>query len=314
MTDRERDSLLDELRTDIPEMSDEAFNAGRSRLIDAIAQDTTATPRLLTLASSDRGKANRLWEWMSAAAVPVILALVVVVVNLGNDGTNTSDKRPEVVRPAGGLPPLPAEPHSTIGKLAEKVSDRADPPPSEYLYYKISTFSPNSSYQHEMWVPTQPGQVKLIWVTPRPGVKTETRTQWTHPLQLEKSPEAQYNAMRNKYGNAPHAIDKAFDEVMAYLTDPTLTPSNRRLLLHTLAYLPVFAQPGTMQPQDSEGTWVVTVNQDGTRTTEILFNLANGLITETKTTSTTPHGGSSTSTTHYSSAVPAPGIGVVPAP
>lgn len=165
------DTMLDTLRTDVPEMSDRAFEAGRARVqavVDPIPVATTLEPEPVVVALPKqpalRSPPRRALRLVASAAAVVALAMGLVAIQSGRD------QEPVVSAT------------EALNAAAENIT-ATDPPvgPGQYRYTATRTWMVGGSGSltwmseslDELWVPQDMAQEWLLRRSSTPG-----RTEW----------------------------------------------------------------------------------------------------------------------------------------
>jgi hypothetical protein len=155
MTDHDLDTLLAELSTDVPAMTDEAFDAGRSRLRGVVDSGSLAVVTTLAPVAAEpprrgllRGPPRRMTQLVAAAAAVVAVGAGVVL-----------------VRDSGPITPAAV---STPEQLAEWAAGLADDPapvgPGQFRYVDTryrdaadiqgdARFRVETALRSETWIP-----------------------------------------------------------------------------------------------------------------------------------------------------------------
>lgn len=171
------DGALRALYADVPAMDDEAFAAGRTRVLAAIeaAPPPDVVVDRLTPTPARTSRRSRAAPLLTAAAAVVVVAVGAVVLLPGDAAptgpTVASQPPPHGVpvppAPPGPLPPMPAAPHNAAGDLAAKVRDPAVPA-DQYRYWKesrtqaASASDPGWQDAIEVWIPADRGHPWLF--------------------------------------------------------------------------------------------------------------------------------------------------------
>ncbi len=170
------DTMLDTLRTDVPEMSDRAFEAGRARVqavVDPIPVATTLEPEPVVVALPGRrplrSPPRRLVRLVASAAAVVALAVGVVAVQSGGDQAPVASAAAALNEAADNItatdPPVGPGQYRYVAVRMRHVDWWLDPVPPET--------PPSTLYEHraETWVPHDPNQE---WLRRDTGVVDES--------------------------------------------------------------------------------------------------------------------------------------------
>ncbi|QWF81602.1 hypothetical protein [Amycolatopsis sp. CA-230715] len=141
---------LAKLRAKVPDMTDQAFDAGRAALLAAIAEETHPGVTVLQFAPRGERKRRRVLPFASAAAALALLAggTAVVLDNIDHGGyvapaSGYATPPPEPTGVDVPLPPMSDKPYNAAADLARIAADPPMPPGS-YLYVNARTLQPGN--------------------------------------------------------------------------------------------------------------------------------------------------------------------------
>ncbi|GAA3994335.1 hypothetical protein GCM10022247_12530 [Allokutzneria multivorans] len=242
----EHNRLLGAIRADVEEMSEEAFQSGRERLLTATKNQEL--PRVHRLAERERPRRSPL---VAAAAA----AVVVVCIGGGAVYLNSA---PEVAVPAAAptygttMPPeMPLQPLNRAGELLGKVSDQPQLP-NQLRYVAERTIVRESAGQMrretltEWWIP---GNRDGAWSSRRDGGAVELRTpsslasaavvEAEHVVaQLPRDPRQLYAAITARFPSSPSANQLFFSYAKSLLVANKVPAELRVPLFQALSHVP----------------------------------------------------------------------------
>ncbi|CRK61180.1 hypothetical protein [Alloactinosynnema sp. L-07] len=282
------DDLLTNLRAAVPSMTDEAFADGRARLLAATEPREAVVTRLVDVPPAEPDRRGRVFA-LAAGIVLVAVAATAVVFLRGGGTTHDVGAQPSVIRPEGGLPPLPSQPLNNAWELADKILDPTVPS-GQYIYYLITTDLPDNRSSsplgtvNEIWWPALDGQEYLSRTSGNGTTPTEIRQVRGAEIMeytLAATPAAQYEAMRIRYGDAPDAQSTAANYLLQRLGSPLASAHERKLILETVSYLPdVEFHRLAHTTKQADATAISIVTKSGAVRSTYYFDPGTGRLVE----------------------------------
>jgi hypothetical protein len=166
------DTMLDTLRSDVPEMSDRAFEAGRARVqavVDPIPVATTPEPEPVVVALPERrplrSPPRRLVRLVASAAAVVALAVGVVAVQSGGDQAPVAAAAAALNTAADNItatdPPVGPGQYRYIAARSRQVGLERPGTPVATLYEHVAeTWVPHDQRGWPRWDPRAAGAVR----------------------------------------------------------------------------------------------------------------------------------------------------------
>lgn len=271
------DDLLREFRSDIPEMTDSAFAAGRARLTAAIGPGKPALstvprdqPVVVPLPTEHRSPPDRrAAPWLVAAAAVAVVGFGAVMVTRAPDSVVEVGGQPTTTAPATSTSVAPV---NSAGELAATASDM-NVPAGQYRYVKMVTTQAKSatgtggSMVDEHWAPGTPGQDWMHRKASQGGIQggnengpTEQRgtAQEVDVYELDalaalpSDPAVLYRDTKTAKG------DRAADHLVGLLRSSWATAPQRAVLLGALGYFPEIGVLPNQRTADGRATTAVT--------------------------------------------------------
>ncbi|SDJ37753.1 hypothetical protein SAMN05192558_10974 [Actinokineospora alba] len=292
------DDLLRGFRSDVPEMTDASFAAGRARLTAAIGPGKPVLstvshdqPVVIPLPTEHRSPpTRRAAPWLVAAAAVAVVGVGAVMVMRAPDGVVGVGGQPTTTSTSVAPGSSPVNP---AGDLAAAASD-VEVPAGKYRYVKMVTTQAKSatgaggSMVDEHWAPGTPGQDWLHRKASQGGIQggnennrpTEERGtadeigvyELDALAALPSDPAVLYRDTQTAKG------DRAADHLVGLLRSSWATAPQRAVLLGALGY---FSEIGVLPDQvtaDGRAATAVTWRTNQEIRHDLLIDPANARV------------------------------------